>query len=298
MSKLQRTYTMEIQGRSGKLHTFSMPLTVQFDVTRSAYGSLNVGHFTLRNLSRNTRLDLQYDYQYEPQTNRTFSFYAGWASEGTQPLVFIGSLQKAFSYREGPDVITDITVLDGGYAAIWAQIEHTVNKFNPERDIPAIAATLSKFGITLGAVGSLFKNYDPSTDNGLVSAHNSWDKLRGLAEDLGGYAFIDFGKIYMMGQNDVLATAGPVPQINASTGLIGTPRRSGWTVDAVMEFEPGVTLLQQVSISSVVEPSANGTYAIQVISHRGMISLAVDQGVMTILTMVSSLNTPNVVVAL
>ena len=74
--------------------------------------------------------------------------------------------------------------------------------------------------------------------------------------------------------------------IDATTGIIGTPRRSGWNLDAEMLFEPNLQLNQQLTVNSSVEPYINGTYAVQAIAHQGIISGAKDGGCETSLTLV------------
>ena len=286
MSKLQRWFQMNVQGRSGKIHTFETPLTVSFDTSRTSFSSLNTGHFAIKNLSRQTRLDLQYDFQYDI-VPRTFTFFAGYQSEGWQPLVFVGTLQKAFSYRDGPDVVTDITVLDGGKAALTAQINrpHTF-PWDAKTEMTALVQTLNQYGVTLGAIGTLFNGFVPT--RGTTWVGNTWDVVSNFCGDLGGYACIDGGKVYLLAQSDVVAASGSVTTIDASTGLIGTPRRSGWSVDAAMLFEPRISLLQKLAISSDVEPSINGTYSVQTVAHRGIISGAVAGDLLTHITMVGS----------
>lgn len=283
MSKFQRRYTMVVQGRSSRLYTIQYPLTCVFDINRRAFGSLNTGHFLVYNLNAATRGDLQYDNAMDAGDARAFSFNAGYASEigpGFGPLLFQGTLQSALSYREGPDVVTELQVLDGGIAVQNAQIELSRNHpWEPSDAVRQIAATMNQYGVRFGAVGSLFDAYKAS--RGVTWIGSTWDVLKKLATNQGGYACIDLQKVYMMAQRDALVMPGAVPTLNASTGLIGTPRRSGWTVEAQMIFEPNLQLMQLLKVESKINPNINGSFSVQALGHRGIISGAKDGGVIT-----------------
>jgi hypothetical protein len=284
MSKFQRTYEIRVQGRSGAEHVISYPLTCIFDLQRRATGSANTGHFMVYNLSAAVRNDLQHDIAFDADQLRTFTFRAGYESEGYMPVLYRGTLQTALSYREGPDIVTDFVVLDGGQTILNAQLERTRSgEWDPRVEVEQIVKQLAPYGVTLGAVGTLFNGYTPS--RGVTWIGSTWDILKKFASSKGGYAFIDMQKVYLLSNDDVLVAPGALPKLDASTGLIGTPRRTGWVVDARMIFEPRVTLMQKIVIESLVNPNINGTYGIQAIGHQGVISGSKDGGVITSLNL-------------
>lgn len=288
MSKFQRQFTMTVQGRSGNTYVIKDPLTVVFNTNRRAFGSLNTATFTVYNLSDATRRDLQYDNALDAGINGgrglSFIFNAGYLSEGFQPTLFAGTLARAFSYREGPNVMTELQVLDGGQAAQYAQVERTRNyPWDPETELRQLVSLMAPYGVTLGAIGSVVRNMQST--RGITWLGSVWDILRKVAANNGGYACIDMQKVYLMSQNDALTLPGALPKLDASTGLIGTPRRAGWIVDADMLFEPRIQLMQSLRVESSVNPNINGTYSVQAIGHRGVISAAVDGGVMTALSL-------------
>lgn len=288
MSKFQRQYTVTVQGRSLNTYVFKDPLTLVFNTNRRAFGSLNTASFTIYNLTEATRKDLQFDNVLDASLNGgrglSFEFKAGYVSEGFQPTLFAGTIQRAFSYREGPNVLTEMQILDGGNAVQYAQVERTRNyPWDPEAELRQLVALMNPFGVTLGAIGSLARNIGRT--RGVTWIGSVWDVIRKIASSNGGYACIDLKKAYIMSQNDALAIPGALPVLNASTGLIGTPRRSGWIVDAEMIFEPRVQLMQSIRVESTINPNINGTYSIQSIGQRGVISAAVDGGVITSLSL-------------
>ncbi len=242
MSKFQRTFKMSVQGRSGNTYVISDPLTVIFDINRRAYGSLNTGNFMVYNLGEAARSDIQYDNAIDAE-RRTFQFNAGYNSEGYKPVIFSGTLQRALSYREGPNVVTEMQVLDGGDAVQYAQVERTrAFPWDPETELRALVGLLAPHGVTLGSLGTIAAGM--TNTRGVTWIGSVWDILKKVAYNQGGYACIDQGKAYLMSQNDALSIAGALPQLDASTGLLDTPRRSGWVVDAQMLFEPRIQLMQ------------------------------------------------------
>jgi hypothetical protein len=276
---------MTVQGRFGTVYTFKTPLTCIFDIQKRAASGINSGHFMLYNLSPSVRSDIEYDSAIDIDSEgvsvrRSFQFKAGYTTEGAEQICFQGSIKKATFYRDGPDVMTDIEVMDGLSAVQLAQIQSsTSHPWDPKTEVARIVQTMSPYGVKLGAIGSLFN--DLQRTRGVMWLGSSWDILKKFAVAQGGYACIDEEKVYLMGPNDALVPQGTIPELDATTGLLDTPRRSGWVIDAQMLFEPRVKLMQQLKLASTVNPSLNGTYVVMAIGHRGIISGAKDGGCVT-----------------
>lgn len=291
MSKFQRTFTMTVQGRSGKVYTFTDPLTCVFDINRRSEGGLNSAHFMIYNLSAATRNDIEYDSAIDLDnagfsTRRPFQFKAGYKTEGYQPVLFEGTIKKAFYYRDsGPDIVTEIDVTSGLDAIQKAQIQSSqASPWDGKNEARKILNTMRQYGVTEGAVGSLFDGL--TSERGVVWLGSAWNVLKRYAQSRGGRAFIDNQKVYVLGPNDVLNVPGALPQLDATTGLIGTPRRSAHVVNADMLFEPRMQLMQQLRLVSSVTKTINGTFSVQALCHRGIISGAKDGGVVTSLELV------------
>ncbi len=280
MSKFQRTFTMTVQGRSGVLRTIRTPLTVIFEINKRWGSGVDSAHFMVYNLSAETRADIEYDNAIDAEVRRSFQFMAGYASEGAESLLFQGTIKKAFYYREGPDIITDITVMDGLTGVQKAQIEHTRKApFSMKTEAEVVIKTMSQYGIGVGAIGSLFDNHNST--RGVTWIGSTWDVLKKLAAANGGVATIKDEKVYLLAHNDILVASGDVPQIDSSSGLIGTPRRSGWIVTLEMLFEPKMRCGIGVNVASLVNKSINGKFKSMAMGHRGIISGAKDGGVIT-----------------
>lgn len=286
MSKFLRTYELTVQGRSGKSYTFGMPITCIFDILHRTTGTLNGGHFMLYNLAPSVRGDIRYDNaidQISPQ-GLAFEFSAGYVTEGYQPVICQGNVTKAFSYRDGPDVITEIQVLDGAAAAQQAQVELSMSfPWQPAGAFTQLVKVMNPYGVKLGVLGSIVTQMQSTRGSTWIGA--AWDMVKRLAGNNKGYACIHLQKVYVMGMGDALVVPAAIPQIDSSTGLIGTPRRSGYIIDAEMLFEPRIQLLQSVKLKSTVDPSLNGQYSVQAIGHRGTMSGAIDGGVVTSLNL-------------
>ena len=276
---------MTVQGRFGTTYTFKTPLTVIFDVQKRAASGVNSGHFMLYNLSPSVRSDIEYDSAIDiddqgVSVRRAFQFKAGYETEGSEQIVFQGNITKASFYRDGPDVVTDIEVMDGLSAIQLSQIASSrAYPWDPKSEAARIAQAMSPYGVQLGAIGSLFNTLQRT--RGTMWLGSAWDVLKKFAAAQGGYACIDNEKLYLMSPYDALVPQGTIPQLDATTGLLDTPRRSGWVVDAQMLFEPRVQLMQQLKLVSAVNPSINGTFSVMAISHRGIISGSKDGGCVT-----------------
>lgn len=285
MSKFQRTFTMKVQGRSGFVHTFQTPLTCSLNINKVAGPGYNTGNFMVYNLSRETRRDIEYDSAIDIDTKgaaifRSFEFYAGYSTEGPEPLLFTGTIRQAKSYRDTVDVITEIDVGDGQAgmqrAPIYASSAATIPL---KEEIASIIQAMAPYGVSLGAIGSLFDGYQDV--RGRARLDTAWNEIKKSAAANNGYACIDNQKVYVMATSDVLVIPGNIPNLNAETGLLGTPRRSANVVEAQMIFEPRLRLMQLINIQSTVNPAITGDFQVITMSHRGIISGAKDGGCVT-----------------
>lgn len=245
------------------------------------------------NLGENARNDIQFDNAIDARLNApvglSLTFRAGYESEGYMPTLFAGRLLRAFSYREGATVITEIQVLDNCNALQYAQVEQTfaadVWKTKRKECVQQLMGLMRPYGVSIGAIGTLFNGMQST--RGVTFVGSVWEVLKRLAAGRGGYACMDQGKAFLMSQSDALVVPGAIPKLDASTGLIDTPRRSGWIVDARMLFEPRVQLMQEINVESSANANINGTYIVQAVSHSGIISRAKDGGAVTSLSLMT-----------
>lgn len=256
------------------------PFTMEFDITRSCLGGLNRANIRLYNLSPETRSLLLKD-QWNLNLDRKIILQAGYGDSVNLPIVFAGNLVYCWSTRQGPDTITQIEAQDGGFAAVRGFVSLEFPGGTAQLDIiKSLSASLQKFGITPGAVGS----YTGTTSRGSSYSGNPMSLLKELT---GGGFFVDSLKSYCLQDQEVFApdwhpplrtSFKPVAVISSDTGMIGTPiaENSQFTFNTLFEPQLEIGRLVQVQSSSSSFINRNGGfYKINFIHHQGVISDAV-----------------------
>lgn len=110
MPRFNRTYRLLV-GRAGqKGIEVTHPLRITFDVEKNTAEEPNVHTIKVYNLQPDRRREFE-------ENDLRVRLYAGYAEEDGALLMAAGSIVDAFSYFDGPDVITELRVADG-YAEI------------------------------------------------------------------------------------------------------------------------------------------------------------------------------------
>lgn len=286
--KLGRNYSLLVSLPNGSQLTVAPPFTMEFDITRNTLSSANVCQIRLYNLGANTRNLLRFDWT----SIRVFSFIQLLAGYGSNlSVIFTGNITQASSVRDGVNFITTIECFDGGYAFVNASLTGNQGQFPAGTPYQTVYETLISYlpHVSLGAISP---NYVQDSGGApyLTSRANSYtgNPASILAEISNGGFFIDNGKAYVLGNNYVLQNA--FNQIDASSGLIGTPTREQYKINADMIFEPRVQVGQQVSLvtttADLIGPtntaqSINGNYKVVGVKHRGIISPVVSGDAIT-----------------
>jgi hypothetical protein len=256
----------------------STPLTLEFDVTRNTSSSLNSATFRVYNLNETNRsliFQNRTSIKDASGNRKRIQLQAGYNSlsnivnkEGDLATIFTGDLLEAYSYRQGPDVITYINALDGGFGAYNSTISTTVEKGSTFKDV-ITRLTSSLKGVETGVIGETPGEYKtPNPLNG-----NSFYLL---TKDYRDEVFIDLEKVNKLNENEYIKSqGGKVPLISSETGLLGTPLRQG--TDLVVEtlFDPRINVGQLVEIQSSFNPLFDGQYKVNGVKHSGTISDAV-----------------------
>lgn len=262
------------------------PLTVEFDITRNTASSLNNATFRVYNLSATNRSILfqnRTSIKNSEGKRKRILFQAGYSSisnlankEADLSTIFIGDILEAYSYRQGPDVVTYINALDGGFGAYNSTISTTVQKGTSFRDV-ITRLTDSLKGVKTGVIGETEGEHKtPNPLNG-----NSFSLL---TKDYKDEIFIDLEKVNKLGVNEYIkSVGGKVLLINSASGLLGTPLRQGTDLVVEMLFEPRINVGQLVEIESQFNPIFDGQYKVTGVKHAGVISEAVSGDCKTIL---------------
>ena len=248
------------------------PLTLGLEIKRDVFASANTGHFTILNLQEKTRRRIFHD-RFDTLTRRGIILKAGYQDGLPLPTIFQGTIQSAYSFRRGPDWVTEITAFDGGDAILNGQASLTVPAgWDLRTIIGGLMGTLP--GVGVGAIG----NVASDNSRGLTLCGNSWGIMQKLGD--GADVFIDNGKAFLIQRDEYAANLKGVPLITSRTGLLGTPMRHDTRIDLEMLFEPRATVGQLVEVDSL-ETINNNLYKIIGVSHQGQISAAVDGGVVS-----------------
>lgn len=278
-TKWLRQFWMQVQGATKKWEIQS-PLTLELDVERAIFQSVSRFTFKVYNLGLEARRDIYLDQNNWLATPRQIVVNAGYASwqsgygprtPRTFPTIAFGQLFQAYSTRVGPSWVTTMTGWDGGYDQANSSIDATFSKnvtFNQYLTQIALAMpNLRKVVI------SPLINAKPL--RGSTFSGKPWDILQELAAFFPADLFIDLGTLYMVPKGQAVPglTAG-LSQIDTSYGLLNTPIKQQFRVSFDMIFEPRLLVGQSVNLVSE-ETENNGSYVVQGISHRGVISDAV-----------------------
>jgi hypothetical protein len=248
------------------------PFTLEFNIMRSINGSANTGSFTIYNLNPTTRKQLYKDPFFLEY--RAVQLYAGY-DDGEQkmlPLLFNGFMNTGSSVRQGVDFHTAIEAYDGALAMTEGMNNQTLaagqtlgdNLLGMMKKLPGIV------GATIGA------GFDQKTQRGETVFGNPVEYLKTVSRNR---FFIDNNHAYILKDDEILP--GDIGAIDASTGLIGTPKKNSKILEVELIFEPRVTICQALELTSTTFPEANGTYRVIEINHSGMISPQVASRVTT-----------------
>lgn len=251
------------------------PITIEFDIVRNTSSSLNSATFRVYNLSETNRNLI---FQNRTSINnlgirRKVILQAGYNTalnrDDELSTIFRGDLLEAYSYRQGPDVITYINAQDGGFAAYNSVSNKTLDAGTTFRDI-AIELINGLKGVKLGKVGDI----EGTTTRPTVLNGNSFQLLTKHYKD---QVFIDLGKANIVNENEYIETnGGKVLLITSKTGLLATPQRQGSNIVIDMLFEPRIIVGQLVEINAQFNKLFDGQYKVMGIKHSGIISDAVN----------------------
>jgi hypothetical protein len=283
--KWLRQFWMQVQGAT-RLWTVQSPLTLEVDVERAIFQSVSRFTFKVYNLGAQTRSDLYLDqnnWLSSPRPIVVNAGYASWQSSyGPQtprafPTIAFGQLFQCYSTRVGPSWVTTMTGWDGGYDQANASINATFSKavsFNQR--VYFIAKTMPNL---LKVVIS--PQITAPVSRGATFSGKPFDIILELASAIPADVFIDLGTLYMVPKGQAVpGLTGGLSQIDARNGLLNTPIKQQFRVSFDMLFEPRLLVGQSVTLVSQ-ETENSGSYVIQGIAHKGIISDAVGGDLIT-----------------
>lgn len=286
--KFMRDYRLTIYPpNSSTPIIITMPLTINFSLVRNITSQQNGIDLQVLNLSEEHRSKIFQDwYAYgnpiptiNPQTglpigNDNFILEAGY--KGSLYRIFSGVMWQASSAREGVNIITKINAYANNTDIVTTQIFQTVQAGQTLQQV--LQTLIGQFpNLTLGNT----LNYPMTFNRPVVLNGNVFNLLK---QYTGSSVFVDNGKVYILRDGEALNNT---YQISDATGILETPRREMGALYITTLFEPGIQCGQLVQIKSTVQPTYNGLYRVNGITHRGTISGAVCGRLVTVLELLA-----------
>jgi hypothetical protein len=264
VDKFGRNYQLVIEKKNGDDLVVTLPLSLDFDITRNILSSSNTATFRVYNLNENNQNQLRKN-QYDWATFRTVQLQAGYGTSQL-PICFNGTLGNAWTTREGTADVTQLDCYDGGFALTNGILNQNFPKGSTQSQVMEGIISTSLPNVTLGKIGSF---------NTKLSRGNSYSGTTGdVLNDLsGGAFFIDNNKAHVLKDNECLK--GSIALIDSSTGLLSTPILEDTFLRLEILFEPRLLIGQIINLQSLTYPKVNGTYKIVSIRHSGTISAAI-----------------------
>jgi hypothetical protein len=238
-------------------------LRITANVNKSIMGIPMPSTFAIYNLSSKTRTAIQ-------ASLTKLTLEAGWSNTITEK-VFQGSVLVCYSERQGPDIVTVITALQGVGPLIKSVISKTYAQGTSivaviqdiAARIPGIVLSSSGIKGVTGQIGF----------GGWSFAGSAKDALTALANEYGFSWMIDNGSLYFIG--DKAQFSGTL-QLNGNNGglinvspILSGPLQMQIGVNIKALYAPGVSAGSVVNVNSSVMSKLNGNYRI----HTAAISL-------------------------
>ncbi len=274
MQKFNRVYELKVdvadQQQATPLRnapssvTIRLPLAIDFTISRQSVSSSQSASFRILNLPTDTRDAIRKDI-FQTAQFRACVFRAGYSNaSGTfMPIVFNGTVNTAYSYREGQDWITEIEAFDGGQAIANGTVALSLDAGQTAGNTLVALA-----GLLPGLTGApIVGNFPTTTKRGEVLLGNTWDFIQIKSN---GLAIIDNGQVKALQYDE--AIQGGLPVISDDTGLIGLPKLTPTMMELKMVFEPNLTLSQIVRVETSSQPKINKNWKVMGLTHTGKIS--------------------------
>jgi len=254
LSRFNRDFSLTVQVSATQYVTVKPPMRVTFTASKSVNGGLNKLDIRIYNLNASNRAALAKDVENQAK-HIPVTFSVGYA--GQLKVLFKGSVHRGENYREGADLITQLTCIDGIYDHINSFTSKTVKvKSN------AIDVLLSDMiYIQKGKITSQGELIRPRV---LVGSST---KLISSMLESGETWYIDDGKLNIIKNDEVVSSL--IPVVSYETGLINTPTRqmSKLTFDTLLN--PSIRIGGLCDMVSAMAPQYNGIYKVETSAYSG-----------------------------
>jgi len=206
-------------------------LHVAFDITKIAQGAANKGTITLFNVNQKLRTSLVRGYQ--------VSLSAGYL--GLMGVLISGTVFKATSQRQGPDIVTTLDVIDGLKALLYSPFDRSYPKGT------ALATVLSDVAKAMDVLpGTVMGLPDKKFGRGFVAHGLCRDILETLLTPYGLESQVSNGKLNILPKSATLGTAAIV--LTPRSGLLGVPSVAQTSVSFEAMLNPRLVPGQMVQL--------------------------------------------------
>lgn len=250
--RFNRDYILTIDIRGGRVE-IKPPLRIVFSVDKSDEGGLNKCQIQLFNLSEQNRFAIVKDA--EEAKRIPINLSVGY--QGKIETIYKGNIQVGANERQGADLVSTITGLDGGTDGLNSFTNRTID--GGQRAINAILLDMPNT-----SVGKV--NDRPILSRPKVLVGNS---LRLINDTMGldESWYIDNEQLFIL--KDGQAVRNFIPLVSPATGLISTPTREASKTTFVTLINPAIKLGSQVNLKSVTAPYLDGVYKVRSINYSG-----------------------------
>jgi hypothetical protein len=235
-------------------------LRVTFNVSKTSQSYANNINIELTNLSQRQRQRIS-------QRKTRIRLYVGWANT---PAILLaqGGVFNAISRKDGADIITQLTVLDGFEGMRQGLVNRT---FGPRTSVASIveAVRLTMPGVALGAI----QVTGTVGSGGLTLSDRSAPALDRLAEQYGFTWSIQNGALYALQDGQAFSRTLTLSAANRTLlkvfPLLEGTEQNNLRVKADALLDPRMVPLNQVRIESAVTPDISGVYKITNVDYDG-----------------------------
>ena len=258
LSRFDRDYELGISVSSGLAVVVRPPLRISFSADKYIPGTgagIGLNKMTIRvyNLTEAHRLALVKDA--EQQKRIPITLRVGYS--GALALLFKGTVFRGSNSREGPDMVTELECLDGGFDFLNSYTSRTVR--SKQKAIDAVLEDMPNTG-----TGKITEQQPVTRPKVLVGS--SAALISGLT-DAGEHWYIEDEKLYIIKDSEVVS--GYVPVINAASGLLDTPTREFQMVSFDTLMNPAIRIGGLCRLESTSAPHLDGIYKVFAIGYAG-----------------------------
>lgn len=220
-------------------------LHLTFEITKIAQGAANKGTLTLYNINQKLRTSIVRGHQ--------VSLSAGYM--GLMGVLINGTVFKATSQRQGPDITTTLDLIDGLKALLYSPFDRPYPKgTHIAKVLEDVAQAMDVLpGTVMGLPNKRF-------GRGFVAHGLCRDILETLLKPYGLEAQVNNGKLNILPKSATLGTAAIV--LSPKSGLLGVPSVAQTSVSFEAMLNPRLVPGQMVQLVTA-NPNTSGYFKIR-----------------------------------